>query len=185
MSASWLVPKRWEGWRVLWINRVENAPPGPWCPSVPSPGVQSSGESRQGGVGSEHGCVLWRWDAKGDNHCLLLSGYEEIMASHTGVSTGRNWWVRFKSVASANAKCKDSLSGLLILAHIWLTRSAPLIQTSPVLPRTWAGAFAPWVLSLAGPKPCSGETGCVSPLRGTSSVNDSSGSHRSKALITT
>lgn len=64
-------------------------------------------------------------------------------------------------------------------------RSAPLLQTSPVLPHTWAGCFAPWVLSLAGPKPCSGETGCVSPQRGTSSVNDSSGSHGSKAVITT
>lgn len=35
------------------------------------------------------------------------------------------------------------------------------------------------------PKPCSGETGCVSPLRGTSSVDDSSGSHGAKAVITT
>lgn len=163
----------WAEWRIL--------PPGPWCPSAPYPGAQSSG----GDVGSEHGCVLWRWDEERDKHCLLLSASEETMASHTGVSTGRNWCVSFRSVASANAKPKDSLSVLLILAHIWLTRSAPLIQTSPVLPHTWAGCFAPWVLSLAGPKPCSGETGCVSPLRGTSSVSDSSGSCGSEAVITT
>lgn len=139
---------------------------------------------QEGDVGSEHGCVLWRWDEQGDKHCLLLSVLRKPWLPTQGLAQAE-LVSQIQSVPSANAKPKDSLSVLLILAHIWLTRSAPLIQTSPVLPHTWAGCFAPWVLSLAGPKPCSGETGCVSPLRGTSSVTDSSGSAGSKAVITT
>lgn len=185
MSESWLVSEGGEGWRALWVNRVENTPPRSLMSLSSLPWSTEQWGEQMGGSGSEHGCVWWRWDEQGDKHCLLLSGYEENVASHTGVSTGRSWWVRFRSVASANAKHKDSLSVPLILTCIWLTRSASLLQTSPVLPHTWPGCFAPWVLSLAGPKPCSGETGCVSPQKGTSSVNDSSGSHSSKAVMTT